>query len=438
MSMIQSFGSNNDSRYIRNSGIAVTDKGKAVSFAGVNERLLLNSVVGPGNFETGPELITNGTFELYSGTPDDGIKDTITGWTSNSTLTGVDEITLLSVKSGSAALKLTRGTGNGSIKQIVSVTPGDRLCLWFWSAGNGTVGGRYFIKDETNSANIIATTDTGAISTTYTHCKIVFTVPVGCNSVGIYLFASLTNGASALFDNVSLRKLYDMSFLFWFKRVGAIDGERLYAFCRYNEGTNRMWAFLFDDYVGHLRFAVSTNGDTSSTPGATSVTIPQAGRWYLGAATYQVGSNSSDFLYKIYLDGILEGEYTGVGPMFNGTAPLSVGATTVTNNEHWFSGEIGEIQIIRGKLLTSDEILSVFQYGIPFSWANGTVIAHYDWRGSSDAHLTKDISGNGNNLTGSNVSVANQVSGASPYKAAVLEWTTDSRLVSRSPIIEAR
>lgn len=431
-------------------GSLLVGGGKSIVLNGTDESMVVDPPTGPGSdlFETGPELVLNGGFETATGTADDGTGDTFTSWTANSTGTSRQEITA-DAHGGTKGLLLVRPAGSGgnaSVKQLFTVVPGDIIRLTFWTKGDGTNAGRYFVRDESNVANIIATTSTGVTaSTTWTMVGATFTVPAGCTSVGLYLFAGAVDNTSAKFDDVSCRKLYDLTFMMWIKRtLSDINVERQYPWCRMEGDTNRKWYFKFigtgesdDANIGKLVWGLSVNGGSSQSYAVRSGSVLTPGEWYLATATWVASTG----LMTMYLNAAQgEAAVTARYMYPQADAPMRIGATDVSGNEHWFEGEIGECQVVRGKVLTATEISECLRSGIPAQWSGGTVIAHYDWRGTSDSSVALDLSALSNDLTLSNVSqAANQSSDETGvYRSRVLEIATTGSLLSREAITNLR
>lgn len=105
---------------------------------------------------------------------------------------------------GSYSAKLTCGASNNtSLRQQIDVTAGQLRTLRFYARGDGTHAGMYKVYDATNSADIIATTSTGVVGTTWTLVTVPYTVPATCIAVSIRFYPGETNGYIAYFDNVT-------------------------------------------------------------------------------------------------------------------------------------------------------------------------------------------------------------------------------------------
>ena len=151
------------------------------------------------------ELMTNGGFETRTGTDNDGVSDTFSGWTA----VGVSDPTRRAESSttkyaGTRALKLTGDTWTPYVYQSnIVVHPGESYLLSFYTRGDGSSAGSYAITDDVNETAIVSLTSTGVAATTYTLVSCVFTVPIDCTVITISLWAPLTSG-TCYFDQVSL------------------------------------------------------------------------------------------------------------------------------------------------------------------------------------------------------------------------------------------
>ena len=155
----------------------------------------------------GPELLPNGGFETITTV---GPPINYASWTeAQGDGALVDEGTL--VHSGSHAVKMTAGaTGNTTILVPMTVVPGQRCVVTFWTRGDGTYGGRYKLYDLTQSANITVTLPTGVTGTTYALVTVPVTIPAGCISMGLYLNCPSTAGGIAYFDDTSCKRRLDI------------------------------------------------------------------------------------------------------------------------------------------------------------------------------------------------------------------------------------
>ncbi len=153
------------------------------------------------------ELVTNGGFETYTGTQDDGTTDSFANWTVADE-EGTVEATA-TVHSGSNAVKLVRTSGNtnSNIKIMEDFTvKGNKKCrLLFYTRGDGTNEGMWSLYDVTNSKYIKEYTATGVTGTTYTEVAYKFETDANTTSIRIQLTANdTTNLATIYYDDVSI------------------------------------------------------------------------------------------------------------------------------------------------------------------------------------------------------------------------------------------
>lgn len=90
-------------------------------------------------------------------------------------------------------------------------------------------------------------------------------------------------------------------------------------------------------------------------------------------------------------------------------------AVTVTQiatrkGQFFFKGLLGELQILTGSL-TPSEVADISS-----TYSTATIQMWYKWQGNTDADMLKDYSGNNRNLTGNNVTTADQVKISGGYK----------------------
>lgn len=386
---------------------------KTLILNGLDEYVALDTP-GPDNFEAGPELITNGSFEDYSGALDDGADDSFQGWTVNTSGGGKVEA-VADAYDGPVGVKLSNGNpGSAVIHQTIPVTPGAFYGMFFSTKRSSVENAslRFAIIDETHKTAVKPLRTTIRVSS-YNLFRETFQAPEGCTMVRIEFRTSAYSEGVVYLDDVRLRRIYDMSFMFWIKRtLPDINVSRQYVMGRLEGSTNRNWYFSFagtgeglaPENIGKLRLGVRWGNPGTAPASCTTRTVLRPCLWYFVAATYKVSADRAGFELKIYVNGELETTVPRAnGPIFFGNPPWRVGATSVVGSPHFFQGEIGELQIVRNKLLSASEIRDAYQNGIPAAWPPGIILAHYDWRGTDDAEFLRDISGQGNDLGAVNV-----------------------------------
>jgi hypothetical protein len=162
-------------------------------------------------YELGPNRVTNGDFETYTGTADDATSDVWTGWSAfNNDGAGSKTLALTAVTlaphGGSACVKLERTAGSVAyLKTYAAVTPGKHYVYGAWVQGDGTNAPYLQIQDASNGNQITI----GNVSTSYTTAgtwwwaHIPFVAPAGCYSVALYI-VNYTVSSSCYFDDVTL------------------------------------------------------------------------------------------------------------------------------------------------------------------------------------------------------------------------------------------
>lgn len=100
--------------------------------------------------------------------------------------------------------KLTAGaTANTYLYQDFVTIPGTLYNFMFVTRGDGGHDGRYGVYDNSNLADIVATTSTG-VTGSANPVSGTFTAPAGCTSASICLRCPSTNAGWAEFDDVSV------------------------------------------------------------------------------------------------------------------------------------------------------------------------------------------------------------------------------------------
>ena len=109
------------------------------------------------------------------------------------------------VHEGTDAAKLTAGPSlNTRVYQDFAVTAGKKHRLRFWTQGDGTYGGRYYLYDLTNSDYIQALVATGVTETAWAILMKEWTAPTGCNAVRFQMRCPGTNTGVCYFDTCDI------------------------------------------------------------------------------------------------------------------------------------------------------------------------------------------------------------------------------------------
>lgn len=158
------------------------------------------------------ELVVNGGFESYTGTPDDAGTDAWAGW-------GADETpehfayaqAVTSVKhGGAAAVKLTTGStyGVARVVQVIPVEPSTEYTLRYWTrgdGGNGQIAVGLLDADEANEyLGRFFYADSGVTGAAWTERRVTFTTSAGCNNLALNFWNPWALNSYALVDDVSL------------------------------------------------------------------------------------------------------------------------------------------------------------------------------------------------------------------------------------------
>lgn len=151
----------------------------------------------------GSEIAINGGFETLGG----GGTDVFAGWYEFAGSGAISAETSFFYR-GERAVKLVGAgsTGNPSIFQDISgVVPGSIYRFSFFAAGDGTNAGRYQVRNQTASSDIISVRTTGLPVMSYQKKTIDLTIPAGCTTIRILFSSALVSGAICYFDNASVK-----------------------------------------------------------------------------------------------------------------------------------------------------------------------------------------------------------------------------------------
>lgn len=113
------------------------------------------------------------------------------------------------IKHGQSPKLTNGGSGSTYLYQDVTVLPNTNYKVSFVSCGDGTVDGRYQLRDHTNGADIVPLTSTG--NTGLGQFRTVteeFVTPAGCTTLRIMFHAPSASGW-AIFDSVRAQRVAD-------------------------------------------------------------------------------------------------------------------------------------------------------------------------------------------------------------------------------------
>lgn len=168
--------------------------------------------------EYGPNVISNPSFETYTGTQDDGATDTFANWT-NEEVTGTARIEATATASESAtAVKishlnypLTYTDYLPHLQQAIPVEPGAAYLFEADSRGDGSYDAYYAFSNDGNpdkGLRVLSYQWTGIRGTTWGQHRQIVHIPPGMTSAylelrGVDMYCS----GSAYWDNLSLRQI---------------------------------------------------------------------------------------------------------------------------------------------------------------------------------------------------------------------------------------
>lgn len=415
---------------VNNNAVSASRYPYAISYDGVSEYLKIDNTNGLNLL--GSNLMLNGNFETYTGTQDNGLTATYTGWSdvngSNSVQASSNYDTL---RGGTNSLKLSGATFTGWVRQTITVISGKSYALKFWMKGDGTNKGRYAIYDASNSTYIQAIIQAGS-ATSWTEVSRLFTAPIGCTSIQINFLVGSPANAAAYFDHAYFREIKNIAIMFTFKISDTTRyKDREYLFDKYYGDYNRCWNFRTigtnegspSTDFGKLSFGFGIDGSSSFATGLYSISPLAIGVYNRVVLT--LGYNGSAIAYSMYLNGALQSSATSASAPFCDDT-VTVYIATVRNAStllHYFKGDIGETQIVADYSPTASEILSYEGVGFPSSYSTGTPLFWYNPIDTASINLLlKDYSNNGISLSGTNIAIPDDcvIGHRIPYKNSMI------------------
>lgn len=141
--------------------------------------------------------VANGSFENRTG-------DDFDNWVETVILGGTIVAETSGVREGATAVKITRGTGDGTyVSQTQAVTPGDLIFIEIWHKNDGAAPGKWQIWDNTNSIQLRGT-QTLALSTSWAFDHLTLEVPATCTEFKLFLMNTGSTGTITYYDDVSM------------------------------------------------------------------------------------------------------------------------------------------------------------------------------------------------------------------------------------------
>ena len=162
---------------------------------------------------SGDNLLLDPSFDIYTGTPDDGNTDTFTWWKRFGTAFAGDvEVSNTARTSGKSIKFYSDGTwGDGRVGQYVQVLPNSDYRLTIWSKGDGTYGEAAFriydiSPDDGNATALTNTQDLGT-STTWHEYIFYFTSPPNRTQIYVTVWGTVTGLVGTCYvDDVSFER----------------------------------------------------------------------------------------------------------------------------------------------------------------------------------------------------------------------------------------
>lgn len=190
----------------------------------------------------------------------------------------------------------------------------------------------------------------------------------------------------------------------WVKTPDPVAGTTNRTIISSDANTTRGWLFVLGS---NEAWTLTYNNGTGA--GAATAVETRDGVWTLIVATcYDISGGVSD--YAVYIDDNAPNHTFDAGNTVAGADKLTVGMDGYPQG-FYYNSQLGQIQVVSGYALTAEEITALYNAGgsLNASYGGGTVVAWYKWRGATDAEMLKDWSASGNDLTGTNLTIADQV-----------------------------
>jgi len=106
------------------------------------------------------------------------------------------------------AFELTIPNVNGNIRAVISVSASTEYTFSFYAKRGTATELKYSVYDNTNSANIIASTSyySQTSATEWKRIEVTFTTPAGCTNVGVYIDRDSQGDGTAFFYGIQLEE----------------------------------------------------------------------------------------------------------------------------------------------------------------------------------------------------------------------------------------
>lgn len=240
---------------------------------------------------------------------------------------------------------------------------------------------------------------------------LVFTFLVTSAEVGQKIIIYLSQADDLFIDEVTLSQSFDLTILAWVKTSTAAF-QTIFASTSSLSGSGIGYTLRITS-EGKINPLIQDGTVQISLVGTDVI---KDGTWHLVGTTINRTGSMRVFNNGVETD---DTDITSVGRAVNPNDNFGVGVQVYNSSQFW-TGQIGEVQIIKG-ILTDAQMLNANtrgEFGKHFSssYPGLTVVAHYWWRGGSNADFLIDRSDEGNDLTGTNVTRADDQVKLNKYK----------------------
>jgi hypothetical protein len=294
------------------------------------------------------ELFENIGFETAGA----GAPDVFANWSETATWgTSLIEQDAVVFNGGANSAKLTQGDTLVRIWQSNTVTAGKLYKISFYTRGDGTNAGRYWVYDVTNTASIISLRTTGVTAASWTQVTVYVTAPSGCASIRLYLYPPSAVGSFANFDDVSFQEVSD----------SGVDGVHIVSAAG---GSTRNWASIESGF----------NYNDSTYTAILSFSRFEPRGFKHDGARYSLGRIVDKVSLEIdNLDETLSSEFIGGSPQ-GSTVSLKEVVLNSSNQVMghpvtWFSGTLDDWDADEGRIRMS-------VVGPNYAWSRKTTSRH--------------------------------------------------------------
>ncbi len=230
-------------------------------------------------------------------------------------------------------------------------------------------------------------------------------------------FTGITGTQRVWIDDYSITQSFDYLINCWVNLSGYVSHGSIYnSIFGYGNPVLNAGIGYSISYLNDNKLTIFLNSGSSQIA-ATSTSTFILNTWLL--LQFYINRTGNAILYQN-------------GELLKSTSIISLGKITgqdlyigsdAASSIRSMKGIIGKVQITRFTDITQSNVsaptlLSAYRNGIPRVWVGGgaQVSLITNWKGTTDASMLYDWSGTGNNLTGTNITTADQVTGSYPSK----------------------